>query len=75
MAENPEDAAIVRAVIQLGHTLQLTVIAEGVETDAQLAYLDDYGCDEVQGYLFSRPIPENEVLTLLDKTKQLCPSA
>jgi len=75
MAENPEDAAIVRAVIQLGHTLQLTVIAEGVETDAQLAYLDDYGCDEVQGYLFSRPIPENDVLTLLDKTKQLCPSA
>lgn len=74
MAENSEDAAIVRAIIQLGHTLQLSVIAEGVETDAQLAYLGNYGCDEVQGYLFSCPIPEQDVLTLLDKAKQLSPA-
>jgi len=59
--------AIVKAIIQLGHALQLTVIAEGVETQEQLASLRDYGCDEVQGYLFSRPVPETEFVRLLEK--------
>ncbi len=67
LTEETDSAAIVKAIIQLGHTLQLSVIAEGVETDAQLDFLRDYGCDEVQGYLFSRPVPAAEFATLLEK--------
>jgi EAL domain-containing protein (putative c-di-GMP-specific phosphodiesterase class I) len=67
LTEDANSAAIVRAIIQLGQTLQLTVIAEGVETDAQLAFLRNYGCDEVQGYLFSRPIPAADFVALLKK--------
>ena len=67
LAEDADSAAIVRAIIQLGHTLQLTVIAEGVETDAQLAFLHNYGCDEAQGYFFSRPVPSAEFVKLLNK--------
>ena len=52
-----EDAAIVRAVVETGHALDLTVTAEGVETEAQRAYLSGIGCDEAQGYLFSPPLP------------------
>ncbi|OQX13070.1 MAG: hypothetical protein BWK76_16710 [Desulfobulbaceae bacterium A2] len=56
LAEDSDDAAIVRAIIQLGHSLNLRVIAEGVETAAQRDYLQGEGCDHVQGYLFSRPL-------------------
>ena len=51
-----DGAAIARAVIQLGHALELRVIAEGVETEAQLNFLRDNACDEIQGYFFSRPL-------------------
>jgi diguanylate cyclase (GGDEF)-like protein/PAS domain S-box-containing protein len=54
------DAAITVSIISLGHNLKLKVIAEGVETQEQLAYLRHHGCDEVQGYLFSRPLPAAE---------------
>lgn len=64
MVEDSDDAAIVRAIIQLGHILQLTVIAEGVENDAQLALLSEYGCEQIQGYLFGHPVPAEEFTRL-----------
>jgi EAL domain-containing protein (putative c-di-GMP-specific phosphodiesterase class I) len=53
---NPEDSAIAAAVIALGHSLGLNVVAEGVETPQQLDFLRAQGCDEIQGYLLSRPV-------------------
>jgi diguanylate cyclase (GGDEF)-like protein len=62
---NKEDAAITAAIIGLGRTLDLNVIAEGVETDAQVGFLQDHHCNEMQGYYFSRPIPAEEFAELL----------
>jgi len=62
---DPDDAAIVRAIITLGHALGLKVVAEGVETAAHLEYLRLHGCDELQGYYFSRPVPAAEMEALL----------
>jgi diguanylate cyclase (GGDEF)-like protein len=57
IASRPEDASIVRAIVSLAHSLNLKVVAEGVETPAQLDFLKAAGCDEYQGYHFSRPLP------------------
>jgi EAL domain-containing protein (putative c-di-GMP-specific phosphodiesterase class I) len=68
LREIPADAdsvAIAQAVIALGHNMRLSVIAEGVESAAQLAFLRENGCDEIQGYLLSRPVPAEEVPALL----------
>lgn len=61
----PDDAAIVKAIIGLAHSLQMEVIAEGVETLAQLDYLRHHRCDQVQGYYYSRPLPVAEIETML----------
>ena len=61
LADNPDDQAIAMAVISLGHKLNLRVIAEGVETEQQCRFLRDNDCDEMQGYLFSRPLPPDKV--------------
>jgi EAL domain-containing protein (putative c-di-GMP-specific phosphodiesterase class I) len=61
----------VSAIIALGHGLKLSVIAEGVETAGQLAYLREMKCDEMQGFLFSRPVPASEITQLLHEGKLL----
>ena len=71
VTSNPDDAAIVLAIINMAHSMKLAVIAEGVEKDAQLAYLRRHGCDEMQGYYFSRPVPEEEFEMMLREGKYL----
>jgi EAL domain-containing protein (putative c-di-GMP-specific phosphodiesterase class I) len=56
-----DDAAIVKAIIALAHGLDVRTVAEGVETAEQLGFLREHGCDEAQGYHFSRPVPAAEV--------------
>jgi EAL domain-containing protein (putative c-di-GMP-specific phosphodiesterase class I) len=63
---NPNDAAIVRAIIAMAHSLDLNAVAEGVEHDAQLRFLQELGCAAYQGFLFSPPVPEAQFLALLN---------
>ncbi len=65
--------AIIKAIIAMAHSLNIEVIAEGVETEEQLAYLQSLKCDKMQGYLFSPPVPEEEFRKLLDKEKNGSP--
>ena len=60
LAKDETDASIVRAIIALAHSLEFRVVAEGVETEEQLAALRRLGCDVFQGYFFSRPLPAEE---------------
>ena len=60
-----DDVAITLAVIGMAHSLQLKVVAEGVETDAQYEFLKKHGCDEMQGYHFSSPLPDDDLVELL----------
>jgi EAL domain-containing protein (putative c-di-GMP-specific phosphodiesterase class I) len=66
ISSDPDDAAIVSAIIAISHSLGLQVLAEGVETAEQLAFLRSLGCDCAQGYYFSRPVPAEEFTRLLE---------
>jgi len=68
LASNPSDAAIVRAIVSLGHSLDLEIIAEGVETAEQLALLRNEGCDEVQGFYFAKAMPAEDLMAFIGET-------
>ncbi len=69
IVSRPEDASIVRAIVSLAHSLRLKVVAEGVESPAQLDFLRTAGCDEYQGYHFSRPLPATEFERLIRESQ------
>jgi len=66
MTSDPDEASLVMAIITLAHNLRLKVIAEGVETEEQLGFLHLLRCDEIQGFLFSKPLPEEALVSLLE---------
>ncbi|WP_200948907.1 MULTISPECIES: EAL domain-containing protein [unclassified Massilia] len=68
LPDDPDDAAITKAVIRLAHSLSLKVVAEGVENVDQLRELEQYGCDQIQGYYVSRPVPAQACEALLAGT-------
>jgi diguanylate cyclase (GGDEF)-like protein/PAS domain S-box-containing protein len=67
LGRNPQSAAIVRAVIGLGHGLEMSIVAEGVETQEQLSFLADEGCDAVQGYFIGKPLPIGQYPALVGR--------
>ena len=74
LCKDPHDTAIVRAIITLGHALDLTVVAEGVETQEQLQYLSSLDCDVVQGFLFSKSLSPSAFEELLVEHSKVVPS-
>jgi len=74
VVENPDDAAITLAVINLAHSLNLKVVAEGVETEGQVNLLSLHSCDEIQGYYFSRPLPASEIEAMMRSGRRLARS-
>lgn len=71
VADNPDDAVIVRSTIELGHNMELRVVAEGVESERVLDWLSRFGCDVAQGYLLSKPLPAAQLLHWLQHSPYL----
>jgi diguanylate cyclase (GGDEF)-like protein len=71
VADNGDDAAISKAIISMAHSLGILVVAEGVETEAQCMFLSQNLCDEIQGYLFSEPLPPSAICALLQEQRRL----
>ena len=67
IATHPDDAAIVKAIIAMAHGLSMKVVTEGVETHAQLDFLREHGCEQYQGYIFSKPLPAAEITNKLSR--------
>jgi len=72
VTSDPGSAAIAKTIIAMAHNLNLRVIAEGIETEGQLSYLRMHGCDEMQGFFFSRPLPPHDFEQLLREGRGLC---
>ena len=72
ISDDPEDAAITSAIIALGHSLDLQVVAEGVETQEQLNFLAEHDCDQVQGYLLSKPLSADDCQQFLQLQGRVC---
>jgi diguanylate cyclase (GGDEF)-like protein len=70
---NPDHCALARAIITMAHALRLSIVAEGVETAEQLAFLRDEGCDGAQGFLFSQPVPADAFRALLERNSRSVP--
>ena len=68
---NQQNVAIVKAIIALSHSFNIKVIAEGVETKEQLDCLIKEGCDEIQGYYFSKPLPADQIKKMIMEKKRL----
>lgn len=73
IGQDSSDEVIIRTIIDMAHNLNLRVVAEGIETEAQHNFVRLYECDMVQGYLFSRPIPLADLKQLLAESAQYCP--
>jgi EAL domain-containing protein (putative c-di-GMP-specific phosphodiesterase class I) len=71
ITENPNNAAITKAIIAMAKSLNLKLVAEGVETEAELSFVRQNQCDGMQGYLFSRPVPAEDFKQLLTADKRL----
>ena len=69
ITSDPDSASITRAIIAMAHSLKLKVLAEGVETEEQLQFLRDNGCDAMQGFLYSRPIPAAEIVRFIQEKR------
>src|SRR5262249_49699918 len=71
LLQDPDDAAIALAVISLARSLRMKCIAEGVETAEHCAFRREHGCDQIQGYWFSRPVPAEEFARMLREDRRL----
>lgn len=69
MHNNADDQSIVKAIVDLGSTLHLKLIAEGVEEQAHIELLDEFGCHEIQGYFYSKPLPLSDLNVFLNKSR------